>query len=62
MAGCSTASIGFGAIGCIGMCVKYLVRGVTSNFGIGVSVEIIKKMFGVFDCLFGGLCLSTAEC
>ena len=52
MACCATASVGFGGIGCVGMCVEDHVGGVITSFGIRMGVEIVKEMLGMFDCLF----------
>ena len=45
--------VGFGEIGCVGMCIEDHVGGVITNCGIGISVEIVKEMLGMFDCLCG---------
>ena len=50
---CSAAMcVGFRGIGCVGMCEDH-VGGVITNFGIGMGVEIVKEMLGMFDCLCG---------
>ena len=48
-----TVCVGFREIGCVGMCIDDHVGGVITNFGIGLGVEIVEEMLGMFDCLCG---------
>jgi hypothetical protein len=32
-----------------------MLEGIITNFGIGVGVEIVEEMLGMFDCLCGFL-------